>query len=147
MTLECSGTAFYLCCSRPVPRVVNGRGITHQRGPARHTKRRRRRQRCLPSAVSPGVVRLHRAARGTVDYPRPLQWATAADRIITGARVRFHYHWDMIVYPKELARNWRGIGEDLAEIIAVYGPGVVAALLLGGLLIKLARDLFRTAGT
>jgi hypothetical protein len=37
--------------------------------------------------------------------------------------------------------------KELAEIIAVYGSGVVAALLLGGLLIKLAKDLFRTAST
>jgi len=31
----------------------------------------------------------------------------------------------------------------LAEVIVVFGPGVVAALLLGGLSIKIAKDLFR----
>ena len=32
--------------------------------------------------------------------------------------------------------------KELVEIIGVFGPGAVAALLLSGLLIKVAKDLF-----
>ncbi|PKB56850.1 MAG: hypothetical protein BZY73_06305 [SAR202 cluster bacterium Casp-Chloro-G3] len=62
--------------------------------------------------------------------PRCYQSYTQPSLVFTWFGLEVNYVYSMVIEVKELT-----------EVIVVFGPGVVGALLLGGLLIKVAKDL------